>query len=286
MPGLAIRVYVSRKRPRQSLAPAERIPIRLRGVLPRGGRADYTIPTDVVVGAGELRLLALSGGDRIVGREDDLGTLGLAYRSVTGKDLLLTSAHVAAGLDVSADEVAGDAALRLHGRPGAVATIWRMTSVRGDRRVNRMDAAVAWIHDDQQIVRLGVRGEQDPVVGTEDVHHWSTHEYFYVDANEERKTFVHPDRVAGALPIQIAGATVLFNGFFTLTQVSGEPSPGDSGSILLRESAAGLLACGLVFAGAAKTLAVFPISRAFSALRATTASGGGGEEDVSIEFPS
>jgi hypothetical protein len=292
---LAIRVYVARKLPKARLAASERLPRRVRGVLADGSPAPWSVPVDVVRGVGALAALSLEGGQGLRGLFGDLGTLGavLRTRSRSGaprRDYLLTNAHVAAGTgfgpaQLRRREAAGrPIAVRRAADGRAVADVERLTEL-DPQRVNRMDAALCWIHADEWIAPGWIRGESEPIVGAESVGFRSAHRYAYVNRAGVRKTYAAPDRRLTEV-VDVDGVPVPFAGWLSLTG-SGRRyrvEPGDSGSLLFREAPDGLLAAGLVFAGRGNTIGVFPIDRVLARLGRAEAGRSGRSEDLSGAF--
>lgn len=271
--GLSIRVFVVTKRdvPRR-----QRVPPRLRALGPRGRRLPYYIRTDVEE-AGPLRALALHGGDRIEGRRR--GTAALVYRSPAEQDLLLTNAHVVARPDAWA---IGEPVARPMGAPSPViGRVHRMIRIRTDR-TNRWDAA---------LVRVGVPADRlvvgDPplrVLGYGNLRAGGEGRFFYV-SDGVRVSCAHPEVVETPVDIDHGGGvSVSYSGFVLLEVSAGMPVPAHSGSLLVGETDGGVRACGLVFAGSARRVAVNGLRETLAALSSTGASEDGEEEDVRIVF--
>jgi hypothetical protein len=284
-PGLAIRVYVSRKLPPGQLSRRQRLPRRLRGRLAGGLAAPWFVPVDVVRGEGPLQALALASGQGIRGIRRDVGTTGLLYRSVLGRDYLLTNAHVAAGLDF------GPRQLAAHERAGLSTAVSRPSNARAFADVERIaeltpgasnecDAALCWVYDSERVALLQVGGL--PVVGVSDASPRSPERFFYRNRRGRKKTFSAPDERA-PLDVNFSGRLVRFRSALTLTGAAGVEA-GDSGSLLVRRTRGGLLAAGLVFAGSGNTVAVIPFSRTLAQLAKASAGRAGRREDVRVDF--
>jgi hypothetical protein len=210
----------------------------------------------------------------------------LVYTSHSGRDFVLTNAHVAVGPDFHPDQISGSTEIFRPNSSLAVAAVHRLTPVRTGGITNRMDAALGWVYSDQKVMRRSLRNQPYAVVGVEDVHRHSSHRYFFVGPDGARKVFAIPDEAEPEM-IDVGGQWARFRGFYTLRQVRNGGSAierGDSGSLLVREGSFGLLAAGLVFAGGGRTLAVYPVSAAFAALADAGSSQSGSTEQVGIDF--
>ena len=234
-------------------------------------------------------MLALHGGQGVRGMKAEVGTIGLVYRSVEGRDYLLTSAHVAAGLDFGAGDLAsreragGSTALTRPSNGRAFADLERIVEIRSGA-ANSCDAALCWIYRAEQVVLRSIAGER--VESVADVSPRSNEIYFYVNRRGQKKTFDAPDE-RSAVDVTFAGRSVRFRRVITLTGVRGfayRVEPGDSGSLLVRRTRQGLVAAGLVFAGHANTVAVLPLSPLLTKLGDAAASRSGNREDVRIVF--
>jgi hypothetical protein len=309
--GLSIRVFVATKRsvPRQ-----QRVPSRLRAVAPGGQRLAFYIRTDVeeapplralaprggdrttVEGMsplptltprggkppgrderGRLRAPALRGGDRIEGRRR--GAAALVYRSPRGHDLLLTNAHVVARPDSWAigEPVDGPTGA---GGP-VIGRVHRMIRIRTDR-TNRWDAALVRVEVPAD--RLVVGDPPLRVLGYGNLRAAAEGRFFYV-SNGSRVSCAYPELVE--TPVEIdhgGGVSVSYSGFVLLEVTAGMPVPAHSGSLLVGETDAGVLACGLVFAGNTRRVAVTRLRETVAALSSTAASEDDEEEDVRIVF--
>lgn len=253
---LAIRVCVSRKRgPRYGRA----VPRRLRAVRRDGTPAGFFIPTDVESRPPRLKALGLRGGDRLVGAT--LGSAGLVLFGRDGEPCVLTNAHVAPGVDRPA---AGQAVRASGGAVvGHVGRATPLSSAPG--RVHCVDAAL--VVPAVPVDPFAVDGEPSRVTRYGTLAHGSAPALFYLREGGARTGLHRPQRVVTARPVEVEGRTLLFSDFWELAVCSGPPpAPGDSGSVLLSDSGAGLVAHGLLFAGGGPIAAAAAIDAVFAAL--------------------
>jgi hypothetical protein len=264
-PYLSIRVLVSRKR---DLPPGASVPKRLRAIGKDGRPLGFYICTDVERAPERFRVLALRGGDSIVGRMR--GTIALSYRSAGGRDLVLTNAHVVARPDSSAigELVEG------------VGVVHRMLRVKTDR-VNSCDAAVITPSVPSEFLVVG-----DPPVrvsGYGVLRPGAEGRFFYV-SGASKITCSHPQSLESPVEIDYGEVSVSFDNVVILNVDTGTPTEGHSGSLLMRETSDGALACGLVFAGNTRHVLVDRVQDVMATLSTGAAAEDGKEEDVRIVF--
>lgn len=255
---LAARVYVRRKKDVPSSA---RVPERLRDGL-------RLVQTDVVETGEPLTALVLRGGDAIEGRS--AGTVGLAFRDREDREWFLTCAHVVGGLDADAT---GDP---VWGEDGEVVGEVQRTLPVQRNRVNRFDIALVGAMVPVDPFTVGDATRQ--VVDHGQLRAGSKVEFHYTTRGERVRCSL-PEPVETPIAVRFGKeAEALFRGCLQLRVVSGKPTPGHSGALLVRERGDGLLACGIVFAGNRERLLV---NRLGPALRAV----GGDFHDPTVFLP-
>lgn len=235
------------------------------------------MPVDVEAEDGPLRLLALRGGDALEGWT--VGAAGLAYRTPAARDAVLTCAHVVAGPD---DPGFGEVVLgpTPSGAEGPIGVVWRSPGLRSGE-VHRFDVALVSPH--VPIDPLWVGDPPEPVVGLGRIRVGSPAPLVY-HGRQGEVVAAFPESVATPITVRRGALDLRFAGCVQLRVLRGRPSAGDSGSLLLRRTAAGALACGVVFAGSSRRILGNRLIPALGALSSEAASKDGSPEDVSVEF--
>lgn len=202
---LCARIYVARK---TDVPPGSRIPSRLRGVAPSRRGAPYFVDTDVEERPAELDALAISAGDEL--RGVCRGTIGLAYRSLSGRAFLLTNAHVAAGLDAHA---AGERIADPSGE--ALGVIRRTTPLYSQPLwVHSLDASL--VETELPIAALGLPNQPGAIAGLVPLRTGAHTRYFYVVAHGRTRFFSFPERIESERVVRVAGRALRFRDFFEL----------------------------------------------------------------------
>lgn len=259
---LAIRVYVSKKKRHMKSGKA---PARLRAVGPKGTRGASYFLTDVHEIDEPLYALALTGGDPI--ERWTRGSVGLIYDSKGGDTLLVTNAHVVARID---ERPIGDAieATDSTGQQVVVGHIRRMRVLTSSGE-NPYDAAL--VEPSVKSERYQIFGLDAPVIAFGNLSEEEAPDTEFIYVNRDRKVRCSKPE------LQVTPASIEFhkdhkslsmNGFYRLKVDVGNPTPGDSGSVLVRRkpSETGYRVYGLVFAGNSKVVLVTPLGKILQAL--------------------
>jgi hypothetical protein len=259
---LAIRIFVSKKLKR-GLPGA--VPKRLRAIKPDGSLANYFIPTDVEEAPSTLETLGLKGGDAIIG--STLGSVGLIFQGHNGQNYILTNAHVAIGINQSANN---QPVFDLHKQQ--IGYIFRATPLLSTPgHIHSVDAAV--VIPSVETEPFVIDSNPSRVVGYGNKNDFVTlfnQKFFYQRGNGSRLVFQRPNLIATHRKVRVEGLNyaLTFTNFFELTLIQGSssPQPGDSGSVILSDTGNGLIVHGLLFSGARNIIGVIDIFTVFSAL--------------------
>ena len=259
---IAIRIHVKRKNAKIRKGKA---PVRLRAISAKGKRLPYFIVTDVEEIGEPLRALNLTGGDRIQRRTS--GSVGFVYDSKGGDTLVLTNAHVVANVD---EQPLG---ATVQGRNSAgqqvpIGTIRRMRVLTSSGE-NPYDAALiepSVASDRYSVTRLDAQ-----VLGHGDLSEAESTDTEFMYVNRRRRVRCHGPELqvtAASILYENEQRPILVNGFYRLKVVSGNPTPGDSGSILVRRKPgeSGYRVYGLVFGGNSQLVLVTPLRKILASL--------------------
>jgi hypothetical protein len=253
---LAIRVCVSQKKGKHYPGA---VPKRLRAVRAGGTLANFFIPTDVEKKPPTLKGLDVRGGDIITGTT--LGAVGLAFQGDDERIYILTNAHVTPGIN----QVAQNQPIRIPGGPiiGHTFRATRLVSAPG--QLHTIDAAV--VVPRVPVDLFVIDGNQTRVMNFGQLRGGMTQQFFYLRKSGARRVFGNPNLVSTPRTVRMNGHQLLFVNFFEMTLMQGlVPQEGDSGSVLVSDTGAGLVVHGLLFAGAERTIGVMAIQDVFRAL--------------------
>ncbi|MEM8751230.1 MAG: hypothetical protein AAGF28_13095 [Pseudomonadota bacterium] len=232
--------YVGKKS--EAIKPADRIPDHF--LTTPDGR---TIPTDVVQDARQARAFGLRSGHMIISHDGEVGTV-FAPSTVHGQKYLITNAHVLLDVDephnlgnvTAIDQNTGQEIVIGHGK----AAIPLLTT-----QINKNDAGLVAINPGIPLDNLMVSGLNVPILTFDYFRTGTNARYFYnVGTNVFECTL--PNRVETPVPVIVEGTEVSFSHFWRLDMVNTGNRPGHSGALVYRHVNGGVIACGILFAGA------------------------------------
>jgi hypothetical protein len=244
----AVKVYVYSKV--EDVAPAHRIPCRLRARDANGRKLRFYIPTDVSEEPGHSTLLQdLQGGDRVL--HIGAGTIAFSYHTNNNKRFFLTNAHVVSRVN-GASSVAPVIYLNADGMQHTVGRVEKFSPLLGNGVLNTMDAASVAVGEGVHGVEWKVRDLDGDIRGRQRLRGGDLGQYSYLSGGE-RVNAENPEFVGQSLALLFDGTVIQYGQFFVLDVVAGpRPRSGHSGALLVRRgsgSEAGpiYMAAGLVF---------------------------------------
>jgi hypothetical protein len=212
----------------------------------RDGRS-VQIPTDVIEMSGKPVLFNLQAARKIKGYFNDVGVSALTFASRRGK-FVVTNAHVVAS--VTHQGQSGE--VTVYDQSGTVETGYGTVVVAApllDQEVVEADVALVQLNnsesvDSWSIDTLGqkIRYVRDLAPGDQ-THHFVYRGQLYECANP---VFVPSE--ANAI-VSIDGVDLHYGEFWRLTMRKGDSLEGQSGSLIFRSEADGLIAVGIGFGG-------------------------------------
>lgn len=216
------------------------------------------------------------------------GSLGMGFVTTSGKHLFLTNAHVTAGFASRSigRVIKDDAKVK-----NIVGTVYRTIKLKGG--INHVDASICIPHGQLENFSIMTSfGDKIKVSGQQEIDLSQKDGYFYL-SNGVKKDCSSPrsgPRERILFELENPSSNGFFEGhyIFQIANANLTVEHGDSGSVLLKPSASGFLACGIIFAGKRnkKEVYVQSFSKFMKALEGREASlFGASSEDLSIAWP-
>lgn len=243
-----ITFYVERKEPVED---ERRIPKTLP-LIHADGPSERSVATDVVQIGSKPAALSIRGGHPIIAGDGEHGTVGLVVRR-GGADWLITNAHVVT------DPFRAPGPVSVAGAAGVV--IGEVTQIDDlDQEVIRSDAALVRMPDGT-VADGRFRGQKLELRDIGGIAMNDGHAFYFVSSD-----FTHKARWEGFVEtkteLDMDGHPKLCAGFHKFRVTLGDLQQGDSGAVVFREGAGGLVAVGLLFAGETEDRVawVFPLA--------------------------
>ena len=256
MPDTCITFYVTQK---GKSVPAQQVPKEMDLSYKHGSRK-RSIVTDVCEVKGKPVGFNMRGGNLVIAKDGETGTVGLVFRQ-GGSDLFLTNAHVAT------DPGAPPGKVRV--KVPEKGTVFGDVSVIDDLTAAeiRSDAALV-IVPPNSVAPGQFRGINLILESCGEIANNDPRRFFYVAKDVSGpKDFVHEVRWRAFVPataeITIDDLPLQYASFHIFDLVVGQCGPGHSGAVIFCQSNSGLKAVGLLFGGIEETneVWVFPVRR-------------------------
>jgi hypothetical protein len=227
----AIKVYVNSKI--KEVAPAQRVPCRLRARDARGQKLGFFIPTDVSEEPGHSTLLqGLQGGDRVL--HLGAGTVAFGYHTENNARFFVTNAHVVSRVNGFSSD---DPVIYLdgNGMQHSVGKVEKFSPLLSNGAVNTMDAASV-AAGEGVIVEWEVRNLDGEVKDIQALRGGDRGQYCYL-SGAVRVEAENPEFVGQHLELLFDGTVIKYSQFFVLDVIAGSrPRPGHSGALLVRRN--------------------------------------------------
>lgn len=227
----------------------EKIDVARRAAVPRfvfarsRGGERLRFRTDVIATGGVPIALGMRAGNRVQSFDNELGVAGFMFAKGT-HDYVLTNAHVVC--NVAQAGATGIAKWRdvPAGPPRTLGPVVYTTRI-DPALVARSDAAVVRAVPGLIEVRRAVGLD----ASIELMGELDRNTNYLLAFKGEFIGVSSGERVVGAVPIEVDGVIVRYEGFWQFDCPTRRAAPGLSGALLFKSSPTGPIACGLVFGG-------------------------------------